>query len=420
MKDSEEKSNEIYKWVLLGFLWVAYFLQQGTRQIYNAVLPQIQNDFQVDSVSMGLVATTFTFTYGICVPFAGIASDMFKRKWMIIAGIFLFCIGIFTSAFASSIGMLFITYGLLNGMGQSFYFPSASSLMGQLHEKMRSTAFSIHQTAQYLGIVICSCVSGYLGSLPSQGGFAGWKLPFLLFGGIGILWAVFLVFGMRDTKQKTAANGEEIKASFKDATLMMFKKPSAIILSLAFGFMVYVDIGFKTWTPAYLFEKFDMSMGEAALNAVVWHYLGAFIGVMVGSRVIDRLANRGIKTIRFDADIFGYICAAPFIFLMVHVSSLGWCIAWLFAFGIFKGVCDAGIFASFFDVVAPRYRASAMGIMLCVGFVIGSTASTILGFMRDHFGLTIGISSLSLLYVVNAAIIFLARRYFFHKDYEEC
>ncbi len=229
MKDSEEKSNEIYKWVLLGFLWVAYFLQQGTRQIYNAVLPQIQNDFQVDSVSMGLVATTFTFTYGICVPFAGIASDMFKRKWMIIAGIFLFCIGIFTSAFASSIGMLFITYGLLNGMGQSFYFPSASSLMGQLHEKMRSTAFSIHQTAQYLGIVICSCVSGYLGSLPSQGGFAGWKLPFLLFGGIGILWAVFLVFGMRDTKQKTAANGEEIKASFKDATLMMFKKPSAII-----------------------------------------------------------------------------------------------------------------------------------------------------------------------------------------------
>lgn len=44
-------------------------------------------------------------------------------------------------------------------------------------------------------------------------------------------------------------------------------------MSLAFGFMVYVDIGFKTWTPTYLFEKFDMSMGEAALNAVVWHYL---------------------------------------------------------------------------------------------------------------------------------------------------
>ena len=177
MKDSEEKSNEITRGFYFAIFRVAYFLQQGTRQIYNAVLPQIQNDFQVDSVSMGLVATTFTFTYGICVPFAGIASDMFKRKWMIIAGIFLFCIGIFTSAFASSIGMLFITYGLLNGMGQSFYFPSASSLMGQLHEKMRSTAFSIHQTAQYLGIVICSCVSGYLGSLPRPGRFCGWKLP---------------------------------------------------------------------------------------------------------------------------------------------------------------------------------------------------------------------------------------------------
>lgn len=69
--------------------------------------------------------------------------------------------------------------------------------MGQLHSERRSTAFSIHQTAQYLGVVICSCVAGYLGMLKPVAGFSGWQLPFLLFGGIGIVWALILAFTMR-------------------------------------------------------------------------------------------------------------------------------------------------------------------------------------------------------------------------------
>lgn len=111
---------------------------------------------------------------------------------------------------------------------------------------------------------------------------------------------------------------------------MMVRKPSALILSLAFGFMVYVDIGFKTWMPTYLFETYGMSIGEAAFNAVIWHYAGAFLGVMIGSRVIDRLVMRKIHTARFDADIAGYFFAAPFIYLMANASGLPICILALF------------------------------------------------------------------------------------------
>lgn len=178
-----ESHDNIYKWVLLLMLWVAYFLHQGTRQIYNAVLPQIQGDFQVDSASMGFVATSFSFTYGITVLFAGLASDFLRRKWMIVFGVLTFCAGIFISGFVSSIGLMMLTYGILNGLGQGCYYPPASSLLGQHFENMRSTAFSIHQTAQYLGIIICSCVAGFLGDLPSEGGYSGWRLPFFFSAG---------------------------------------------------------------------------------------------------------------------------------------------------------------------------------------------------------------------------------------------
>ena len=58
------KSNDkSYKWWLLAFLFVTFFLEQGTRQIYNAALPQIRTDFLANGVTdtqLGLVGTVFS------------------------------------------------------------------------------------------------------------------------------------------------------------------------------------------------------------------------------------------------------------------------------------------------------------------------------------------------------------------------
>ena len=62
----------MYKWMLLVLLWVAYFIHQGSRQIYPSILPQIKEYFgEGSSAKMGAVMTAFAFTYGITVLFAG-------------------------------------------------------------------------------------------------------------------------------------------------------------------------------------------------------------------------------------------------------------------------------------------------------------------------------------------------------------
>ena len=51
-----------YRWLLLAALSIAYFLEQGTRQIYNVTLPQIRLDFLqygVTDAQLGLVGTVF-------------------------------------------------------------------------------------------------------------------------------------------------------------------------------------------------------------------------------------------------------------------------------------------------------------------------------------------------------------------------
>ena len=106
-----------YKWKALALLWVAFFLQQGTRQIFGATLSSIQGSLGATAAGIGLVATVFTFVYGLSVPFAGLTADLFNRKWMVVSGVFVFCLGIFASGFASCLGLMLVTYGILNGFG---------------------------------------------------------------------------------------------------------------------------------------------------------------------------------------------------------------------------------------------------------------------------------------------------------------
>ena len=395
-----------YKWRALALLWVAFFLQQGTRQIFGATLTSIQGSLGVSSSEIGTIATVFTFIYGLSVPFAGLAADLFNRKWMVVSGVFVFCLGIFASGFATSLALLLVTYGILNGFGQSFYYPSATSIIGELHKETRATALSILQMGLYTGIIGCSVASGWL----AEKGDDGWRMPFWVFGGLGILWALVLALGLRGGIRHAGESNPQIlsKPSLKDALLVFLGNPSALLLAVGLGMMIYVDVGFKTWMPSHLAESFALEKGPAALHAVLWHYIGAFVGVTLGARISDRLvASR--PSVRMETNIAGLALAAPFIVWMACTPSLPACCAAMTLFGVFRGVYDSNLMASLFDIIPPRYHASGAGIMLSCAFVFGSTSPLVLGLMKERFASATGIATLAAFYLLGAAVIAVAR-----------
>src|SRR5437660_7954374 len=78
-----------YKWELMVLLWFAYFFNRADRQIYSFVMPQIQSDLKLSDFQLGLVATIFTWTYGLLVPFGGYLGDLLRRKWVIVISLLL-------------------------------------------------------------------------------------------------------------------------------------------------------------------------------------------------------------------------------------------------------------------------------------------------------------------------------------------
>lgn len=402
-----------YKWVALGLLFVAFFLHQGTRQIFGAMLPQIQSFFGVSRTEIGVVGTVFQLAYGLSLPFAGVAADFFGRKRMVVIGVAMFCGGIFLGGFAVGVGTLALAYGLMNGLGQSAYYPGTMSLVSQLHAESRATAFSILQCGLYGGILICSVAAGHVAGLSPE----AWRVPFWAFGGLGVAWAGVLLLFLRNTPPAVSAPAGGTAAGGVRAALgSIVRKPCFWLLTLGLGMMIYVDVGFKIWTPTFLRDAFPgLTPGAAALHAVLWHYVGAFAGITLAAKVTDRYAKvrRGI---RMEINVIGLACAVPFIVLMAKAGTLTGVCAAMGLFGFFRGVYDSNILAALFDVVDPRYHATASSCMLAIAASIGSAAPTVLGWIGDHVTLRSGFASLAGFYLVGAVAIAVARVCFLRRD----
>ena len=405
-----QKSSN-YKWVVLILVSIAYFLAQGTRSIYPAVLSHISADFGVTDKELGLVSSVFTWVFGMAMPFAGLIADLFNRKMVLVFGAFMFAIGIFVSGFASGLGMLFICYGVINSVGQSLMPPCNTSFISQYHDKTRGTAFSIYQTAIYLGIVICSIGGVFLSGI----GGGGWRYAFWIFGAIAIAWAFVILFTLKDTPK--SESGEKVGLnSIKEAFKAFAEKPSAFMLMAGLGCYFFVTYAFKLWAPFFLERVFPgMSDLQSVFHGIFWFYLGAFIGVTLGGRISDALKSLR-PGIRFEVEIVGLALCIPFVLMVAYSQSLVLMIIGMLMFGFATGVYDSNIYAALFDVVNPRYRAVATGLFGCGGCIIGAFGPAVVGFLNEEFSSRVAMASLAIFAVLGVLIILFARVYRFNKD----
>lgn len=395
-----------YKWQLIIMLWIAYFLNQGDRQIYNVVIPLIKDDLHLTDIQLGLVATVFTITYGCLVPFGGYLGDFLKRKWIVFTSILIFSIGTLCTGFSGGLISLIVLRGITSGGGEAFYYPAATSLISQYHQKTRAMAMSIHQTSLYVGIVASGFIAAYIGE------HFGWRASFLTFGLGGLLLCILLFFKMEDTPQQVQESRHSIGYVIKE----IFKKKTVWMLCIAFGCMCFVNIGYVTWMSTFYYEKFHLSLSTAGFTSMFFHFSAAFLGVLIGGRLSDKYAFKR-KTVRMETEFIGLLLGAPFIFLMGYTSSLYVSYTMLALFGIFRGIYDSNLYAALFDVIEPKLRASSVGIMTAFAFLVGAMAPLALGYIKTHYGLSVGISSLSVFYFIGAIMVLIGIRFFFKKEY---
>ena len=115
--------------------------------------------------------------------------------------------------------------------------------------------------------------------------------------------------------------------------------------------------------------------------------------------------------------MIGVFAGAPFVALCGLTTSVLWLIVALTAWGFFKGLYDANIFASLFDVVHPEARGTAAGFMNTVGWLGGGgSAPLVIGLIAEHYTLGLGIALASLVYIAAGLLLLGAALLFPRRD----
>jgi len=381
--------HRLFGWELVGLLWLAYFLNQGDRQIFGVTLSLIRGEFHLSDTQMGLIATTFSIVFGIFVPIAGWLGDRFRRDMVVVASLVVFSLGTLLTGVASSFLLLLLFRGIATGVGEALYAPAANTLISEHHDTTRGRALSLHQTANYTGVVLGSFIAGSLAD------HFGWRFAFLTFGGVGLLWSMVILVRVRSRGPSPIAQ-ERKKESFLlgEAFRRIVATPALIAQTIGFSGLVFILVGYLTWMPSLLAERFHLSLAEAGFQSVAWHHILAYIGLLVAGTAGDhlsivwprfRLLSMGISLLFF----------APFLLISAKaMSSLTLYLA-LAAFGFFRGIYDAGLYAAIFERVENRLRASVTGLIVAVAYVVGALSPLIMGALRQHYGLEAGMEVLA-------------------------
>lgn len=397
-----------YKWVMLILLWLAFFLNSADRQIFSVVLPLIKADLGLSDAQLGLIASSLVWTYGLFVPIAGFVGDRFIRKNIIVFSLFFWSVSTLLTGISTTVAQFVLFRGVATGGGEAFYAPASNALISDVHQKRRSLALSIHQSAVYFGIILSGLIASYIGQ------HYGWRNAFYLFGGFGILIAIIAWFKLRKDIPAQARQ----KINIAESASIMTKNPTVMLLTGAFACMVFVNVAYLTWMPSLLVEKFNMSLVEAGFSSMFYHHVGAFIGILIGGFLSDKLSaiNPGNRLV---VQAVAMLAAVPFIYWIgMGATPLATYLA-LFFFGVFRGVYDSNIFASLYEVVKPAIRSSSSGMMLMFAFLVGAFAPLLLGVLKPSLGLSLGLSWLWVSYFLGAILLFTAVVFFFKADREK-
>lgn len=407
-------NSKSYKWEIIFLLWVAYFLNQGDRQIFNTVLPHIQAFLGATDATMGLISTCFNLFFALTVPFAGYFADRLSRSKIIIFSVALFSVATMFTGYANTVILIILLRSVATGVGEAIFGPTYPAMIAEHHDgRTRARAMSIHQTAYYVGVI----TSGFLAGLIADK--IGWQYSFLIFGAAGVIFTFVLLLRLRDKSSVAdkSSTAKEDKPSFFEAMVAIFKVPTAVCMIFGFTSLIFVLTGYLTWMPKSLMETFDLSSASAGFNSMFWTHAAAFVGVLVAGSLSDRMAaSKGGGKNRLILQASGLLLAAPCIAMMGLSKDIVVVYAALAGFGFFRAFFDANTYAILYDVISERYHSSASAVLQMFGFGMGSLAPLILGLMSPKLGLSGGIATLGIIWVVAGIVLLVAKQFFFDKD----
>ncbi|MFA7492870.1 MAG: MFS transporter [Proteiniphilum sp.] len=371
-------------WLTVGLLFIVGLLNYLDRIMLTTMRGSIMESIPMTEAEFGLLTSIFLWVYAILSPFAGFMADRFKRSHVIIMSLFVWSLVTWMTGHATTYNQLLFSRALM-GISEAFYIPAALALLVDYHRgPTQSLATGLHLAGVMLGQSL-----GFLGGWIAEK--YSWGLAFNSFGIIGILYAVLLIFLLREPVhteiESTVGTNEkkknrEGKVKFGEVFKNIFTKPAYIYLLVFWGVMGLISWMISAWLPTYYQENFQLSQTQAGLYATAYLYPVSIVGAILAGVITDKWSVRN-KYARILVPMLGLAIAAPCVFFASYTSILPVAIVFLMVYGFMRMTVDDNLMPIMCLFVENKYRATAFGIMNMFNTIIAGIGIFLIGAMRD-------------------------------------
>jgi MFS family permease len=371
-------------WLVVGLLFPVALLNYLDRQMIASMKSSVMGDITDIGTeeNWGHMLASFKWVYAIFSPIGGYIADRFSRKYTICCSLFVWSLITYLTGHVNSFQELYWARTAM-GISEAFYIPAALALITDFHTgPTRSRAVGVHQMGIYCGVMVGG-FAGYAADWPDF----GWRGTFDLTGLIGILYAVPLLFLLKDAPRSAAELASPVaKPTVGTAMRELFTNPSFILLVLYFTLPALAAWVVRDWMPAILQKEFNISQGKAGVSAALYWQGAALVSAILGGWLADRWMRKSPRG-RIYVSAIGMLCIIPALFGVGNapaLGSFGLAIAALILFGIGWGFFDCNNMPILSQITRPELRATGYGIMNFVSMMCGGAADWGFGYMSDQ------------------------------------
>jgi ACS family D-galactonate transporter-like MFS transporter len=363
--------------IAVALLAISVFINYIDRGSLSIAAPALKDELQLSASQLGILLSSFFWTYASFQIFSGWLVDRFNVNWVLAAGFLIWSSATAATSAAHSFTML-LALRLLLGAGESVAFPSYSKILAKhCPEILRGRANAFISS----GVAAGPAFGIFFGAMLMAR--YGWR-PFFV--GLGLLsllwllpWAMYMPVGPGLAVSSTAR---------APGILEILEQRSA--WGTFFGLFAYNYLSYflLTWLPSYLVHERHFSMQKmGGIGGAA--YLILAISALVSGWISDFwIARGGTPTrVRKTFTALGLALSSIFCFAVVAFAFDEW-LATLFLFltCASAGMCTSNLWAITQTLAGPQAAGKWTGLQNFLGNLAGIVSPALTGFVVDRTG----------------------------------